>query len=226
MRYPLTIGVGAEKSGAGKTTFVEKLIKHLKNKNYNIQIIAIKYSKNTLYSSIVQEQHYALKENKDTTRMKKAGADIVYFVKAIEEDLPEVAKSLQNEITKHSQDDKEGSIAVIEGNSLVRVMKPDVIIFLKGLASECMKPSAEAILEIADLVIEGEYLMEEVMTEIEKVQIRKLIEENLREKSKDGKITCSEARKIAEQLSVPYIEVGRLANELKIKIRKCELGCF
>ncbi|MTV49102.1 hypothetical protein GJ688_08930 [Heliobacillus mobilis] len=42
----------------------------------------------------------------------------------------------------------------------------------------------------------------------------------------DNRLTCSQARAIAEQFSVPYHLVGRLANELKIKIRHCELGCF
>ncbi|MBC9784782.1 hypothetical protein H1S01_09690 [Heliobacterium chlorum] len=43
---------------------------------------------------------------------------------------------------------------------------------------------------------------------------------------RDSRLTCSQARAIAEQFSVPYHLVGRLANELKIKIRHCELGCF
>jgi len=105
-------------------------------------------------------------------------------------------------------------------------LQPDVIIFLKGKAGEFIKPSGKAILEIADIIIEEEYSMEEVMAEIERIQQKKLIEKLLKERSNDGKITCAEARKIAEELNVPYIEVGRAANELKIKIRKCELGCF
>jgi LAO/AO transport system kinase len=31
---------------------------------------------------------------------------------------------------------------------------------------------------------------------------------------------------IAEELKVSYSEVGKSANELKIKIKNCELGCF
>ena len=105
-------------------------------------------------------------------------------------------------------------------------MQPDVIIFLKGQNDDQIKPSGKALLKIADIVIEGKYSMEGVMTEIEKTQQKKLIERLLTERSNSGKITCAEARKIAEELGIPYIEVGRVANELKIKIRKCELGCF
>ncbi len=42
----------------------------------------------------------------------------------------------------------------------------------------------------------------------------------------DGKLNCTSARRLAEELSVPTAEIGRLANELKIKIFGCELGCF
>ena len=52
------------------------------------------------------------------------------------------------------------------------------------------------------------------------------IKELLMKKAVDGKISCHDARKIAEELSVPYREVGRSANELRIKIAGCELGCF
>jgi LAO/AO transport system kinase len=43
---------------------------------------------------------------------------------------------------------------------------------------------------------------------------------------KDGKITCAQARKLAEDLKVPYSDVGAVADEFKIKIHKCQLGCF
>jgi len=48
----------------------------------------------------------------------------------------------------------------------------------------------------------------------------------LREKAVDNKISCTEARRLAAALGVPVGEIGRAANELKIKIKACELGCF
>jgi hypothetical protein len=56
--------------------------------------------------------------------------------------------------------------------------------------------------------------------------MKKSVEEELREKAVDGKITCPVARSIAEKLGVGYAEVGRAADELRIKITGCELGCF
>lgn len=52
------------------------------------------------------------------------------------------------------------------------------------------------------------------------------IKELLKNKAVNGRIPCPVARKIAEELSVPYKEVGRNADELGIKITGCELGCF
>lgn len=231
MYFPLSIGVGGSKSGVGKTAFIEKLIQKIKKEfEDKVNIIAVKYTKSSLYSSIISDQSIINRSGKDTERLKKAGADLVYWVKATERDLSDVVAKLKEEILRvllssvHINTQK--TILIIEGNSMVTVMQPDVIIFLKGCETEYIKSSGEAVLKLADIVIEGQYSMEEVMTEIEKTQQRKLIERLLKERSNDGKITCAEARKIAEEIGVPYIEVGRVANELKIKIRKCELGCF
>ncbi len=224
MKSLLSIGVGAGKSNAGKTTFIEKLIKHIKQTRSSL-VIAVKYSKSSLYSSIITEDALLEKEGKDTARMKKAGADYVFWVKANEDDFPEICYQLYEQINSILPKDMQ-TVLIIEGNSLVREMKTDVIIFLKGNLKEHMKPSGQAIFERADLIIGENYSMEEVMAEIEKIEQKKIIEKLLKERSNDGKITCAEARKIAEELNVAYIEVGRVANELKIKIRKCELGCF
>lgn len=44
--------------------------------------------------------------------------------------------------------------------------------------------------------------------------------------AKDGKLSCTAARKLAEELGVAPREIGQMADELKIKIYGCELGCF
>ncbi|NLG33240.1 MAG: hypothetical protein GX550_06935 [Syntrophomonadaceae bacterium] len=55
---------------------------------------------------------------------------------------------------------------------------------------------------------------------------REMLISVLKERSKEGKISCTVARQIAEAIKVPPQEVGELCNELKIKIAGCELGCF
>lgn len=53
----------------------------------------------------------------------------------------------------------------------------------------------------------------------------KIVEE-IKQKAINGRLPCPVARRIAEELSVSYKEVGRIADELSIKITNCELGCF
>ncbi len=52
------------------------------------------------------------------------------------------------------------------------------------------------------------------------------IERRLKEKARSGKITCPEARRIAEELKVSYRKIGDIINKLGIKITNCDLGCF
>ncbi len=53
-----------------------------------------------------------------------------------------------------------------------------------------------------------------------------IVKEEIKSKSKNNRLPCPVAGKIAEGLCVSYNEVGRAADELEIKITKCELGCF
>ncbi|MCE5194047.1 MAG: hypothetical protein LLF28_01105 [Nitrospiraceae bacterium] len=52
------------------------------------------------------------------------------------------------------------------------------------------------------------------------------IEEEIKKRAVDGKLSCPAARKIAEDLNVSYKEIGEAADRLKIKINNCALGCF
>lgn len=42
----------------------------------------------------------------------------------------------------------------------------------------------------------------------------------------DGKISCAAAHSLAAQLGVEILLIGKAADELKIKINNCQLGCF
>jgi ribosome recycling factor len=55
---------------------------------------------------------------------------------------------------------------------------------------------------------------------------REQIVARLKEEMKDGRISCQAARRMAEEMEVSYRSVGDVCNELKIKIKACELGCF
>lgn len=52
------------------------------------------------------------------------------------------------------------------------------------------------------------------------------IAERLKEIAPNGKINCSEARKLAAELKLDPGVLGEICNKLKIKVFGCELGCF
>jgi len=52
------------------------------------------------------------------------------------------------------------------------------------------------------------------------------LEKRLHGLVKDNRINCASAFAIAKSLKIPPGEVGQAANKLKIKISKCQLGCF
>lgn len=50
--------------------------------------------------------------------------------------------------------------------------------------------------------------------------------EAIRNTAKDNRLTCEQAHTLGKELDVPLEEIGRICNELKIKIKNCQLGCF
>jgi len=55
---------------------------------------------------------------------------------------------------------------------------------------------------------------------------KEAITKKVRSKTKDGKIACKQALKIAEEEDISSKKLGALLNELKIKVANCQLGCF
>ena len=52
------------------------------------------------------------------------------------------------------------------------------------------------------------------------------LKELIKEKSKDGRISCSSCYEISEKHSYSLKKVGEMADEMDIKIVNCQLGCF
>jgi hypothetical protein len=44
--------------------------------------------------------------------------------------------------------------------------------------------------------------------------------------AKDGKIACKHALKLAEEEIITPKALGKILNELNIKVMSCQLGCF
>ena len=55
---------------------------------------------------------------------------------------------------------------------------------------------------------------------------REAVIEAVRTAACDGRLSCSRAHELEKELGIPLSEIGRICNELKIKITACQLGCF
>jgi hypothetical protein len=52
------------------------------------------------------------------------------------------------------------------------------------------------------------------------------VTEKVKAISKDGKISCKQALKLAEEEGISSRDLGTLLNEIKVKVASCQLGCF
>jgi LAO/AO transport system kinase len=55
---------------------------------------------------------------------------------------------------------------------------------------------------------------------------QKELEDRLHKASGKNRVPCASALQIAKSLGISAAEVGKTANKLKIRIKKCQLGCF
>ncbi|MBI5572764.1 MAG: hypothetical protein HY914_22660 [Desulfomonile tiedjei] len=52
------------------------------------------------------------------------------------------------------------------------------------------------------------------------------IRELIQGRQANGRISCREAIQMAEEAGVSRLKIGRLLDDMKIKIHSCQLGCF
>lgn len=48
----------------------------------------------------------------------------------------------------------------------------------------------------------------------------------VRQKEGGFELSCAEAFKLADKFGAEIAEIGRICNQRKVKIRRCQLGCF
>jgi molybdopterin-guanine dinucleotide biosynthesis protein len=210
---PLIVLIGGAYSGCGKTTFGTGLIKGL-GRGWSV----IKYTKTGFYSSIIINREIISQEDKDTARYVKAGAEDVLWLQSPPENLREMLKICIDRLS-----DSRGII--IEGNSPIEFLTPDVVVFVDG-HERPPKKSSEMVRKKANVIVNPlEFItaMEETKELIDK---KIALREELIKKAINNRIPCSLARKIAETHGLKYREIGEMADALGIKITDCELGCF
>jgi LAO/AO transport system kinase len=245
-RKPFIIGIGGAHSSCGKTTLASAIIKSLADGSpfaplrAKPRIAAIKYTKEAFCSSLIADDAALYEKGKDTGRLSSAGADKVLWIKSPAEVLAEMLPAVMERLSGFE-------CIVVEGNSAVELAESDIVIFITGRPHEPAKASAARLFGMADIIVSnhegsrggaawcvlkdfpdilsgGE--LRGIIDHMENTARKKEITALLRQRAESGRLTCAEARKIAEELKVPYSEVGSAANDLKIKIRNCELGCF
>jgi hypothetical protein len=136
---PVVIGVGGSHSGAGKTFVASLILRSFPGWG------AIKCSRTSLYASIIDDLAVLSEEGKDTRKFLDAGAGKVIWVKSPYSELGEVLP-LAVGMVSHLQG------VIIEGNSAIEIVKPDIVIFVAGSKGK-MKETAGKILRAADVVI-------------------------------------------------------------------------
>ncbi len=209
---------------------------------------------------ILEEGLAAPGAESDTARMRRAGAEPVFWVRATRDSLKARAAEVMGLIG--------GGTVVLEGNSVLEYVRPDYAVFVMGPGFDDFKESAWQALARADtILVNGDralsgaeaLLLEERCKELSpgaKVifasekgrenaysmilsriigrpggeafmqEIDERLERELRARAEDGRIACAEALQLAKELGLATQEVGRAANQLKIKVVDCSLGCF
>lgn len=226
MKKPIIIGIGGSHSKSGKTSLAVALLNRLEGWG------AIKYTKTAIYSSIIDDRDILSVKGKDTRRFLDSGAMAVLWVQSPASELSEVMPLAMDKLS-----DLEGII--VEGNSAIEFLKPDIIIFITEKDATRIKESGRRIQENADIIYYSDKKEiniggNRIIGEIEKVASivsdmidrMKRVEKLLVENALNGRIPCSLARRIAEDMDVSYKKIGEIADEVGIKITNCELGCF
>lgn len=151
----IVIGIGGAHSGSGKTHVARELIRALSSQNGGGRSVgAIKCTMSGLYTSITDEPEVIAEPGKDTALLKEAGASEVIWIQATPETVSEAAATAASRLGGHD-------VLVLEGNSLIEVLGPDIVIFISALP-ELTKQSGMRVQAMADVVIHGDTLPDEV----------------------------------------------------------------
>jgi molybdopterin-guanine dinucleotide biosynthesis protein len=134
------ISITGAHSGVGKTSLGALLLREIEG------FSAIKVTKTELFTSITTEEDIISEKGKDSSILKEGGASKVIWIKSTQRDLKE---SLPQALSMLG--DCKG--VIIEGNSPLDFIEPDLIIFVMNEDLSALKPSGRKALEEADLVV-------------------------------------------------------------------------
>jgi molybdopterin-guanine dinucleotide biosynthesis protein len=136
---PLVIGVAGAHSGSGKTHAARLILERLPGWG------AIKCTPSSIYTALTDDPAALAEEGKDTALMLRAGAAEALWVRATPRDMNETLRLALDRLSHLPG-------VVVEGNSAIEVLSPDIVIFMAG-EPDRLKQSAVPILSRADIVI-------------------------------------------------------------------------
>ena len=223
MKRPFIIGVGGTYSNVGKTTTVVLMLRRLaagikeqvkgtsgEDTGHALSPPdnpgrggpgkwgAIKYTKTALYASLVDDKTELSKKGKDTGRFLEAGAEDVIWIKSPALDLKELLPMAVDRLSCLDG-------IIVEGNSAIEFLKPDIVIFIVGKNKELWKAGTEEIVGISDIIV---YENESGLPEILKTK----------------RLFCSDRSGIKE--SQVFLKlISDLIYERKTETRNNEKGC-
>jgi len=134
------ISVAGAHSGVGKTTLCSILLENIKGFG------GIKFTKTSLYTSVVDDAAILSEDGKDTAIFLKSGAEKVIWIQSPGGD--ELEDALNIALAKMAG--LKG--VVIEGNSPLDYLSPDLAIFIIGENGE-IKPEASKVSKKADIIL-------------------------------------------------------------------------
>ncbi len=157
MKRPILIAIGASHSGSGKTFLVSMILRHYTGHSVlpltphasrftSSTWGAIKYTRTQSVAELISDRLILMERGKDTWQMLNSGAREVIWVRSNRPGLPDL---LPEALKRLSHLD----LIIVEGNSAIEFLKPDVVIFIFGKGRKRWKPGTEELAAGADIIL-------------------------------------------------------------------------
>jgi molybdopterin-guanine dinucleotide biosynthesis protein len=203
MNRLLLIGIGASHSGSGKTTLAAKILQNVAlcpspcARRLCLKWGAIKYTRTVSPPELISDRTILMEEGKDTCKMLTAGAADVVWVRS---GMSGLMDALSEAVTRLSHLD----VLIVEGNSAIEFLNPDIVLFIFGKGREYWKPGIEKLAARADII----FADDDVQLPAD-VQPRHRFPRELSENGSKGFITA----------------LTRMVYERRAETRDAETGC-
>ena len=134
------ITVSGSHKGVGKTSLSQFLLAHLP------RYTAIKITMTGKDTGVYEDSAHLMVPGTDTFRMKQSGAEKVFWIRATDDQIVALMKQVLSRV---------GDISglLIEGNTILRHLKPTLSCFVTTATLESMKPSRIHALQNADICV-------------------------------------------------------------------------